>query len=78
MIDLLRTCTRNFQIKPIPHTGVLLLLFSLLSGCDGRVNPSFGYAFIGTSVIMVVALYVATVVTKRGDKHGHKNDDNKK
>ncbi len=69
--------TRNLPLTQLLYTGVLLLLFSFLSGCNNKVNPSFHYAFIGTSVIMVIALFVATAVTRGGDKHGPKDNDKK-
>lgn len=75
--NFLKIRSGSFSLQQLSYSGVLLLLFSLLSGCNDRVNPSFHYAFIGTCVVMVIALFVATAVTKKGNKHGHK-DDNKK
>jgi ABC-type phosphate transport system permease subunit len=51
---------------------LLFLLFVLNSGCStaGRVRPSFGYAFFGTFLIMIVAIVIATVVTRRAKQHG--------
>jgi hypothetical protein len=56
------------QIFPFGTSLLLSLLFVLLSGC--RVRPSFGYAFFGTFVIMIVAVVIATVVTRRAKQHG--------
>ncbi len=51
---------------------LLSLLFVLLSGCrtDGRVDDTFGYAFGGTFLVMIVAIVIATVVTRRAKEHG--------
>jgi hypothetical protein len=44
-----------------------------LSGCNNNVNPSFGYAFAGTWVLLAIAFFIATSVTKKNDDHhGHK------
>jgi ABC-type phosphate transport system permease subunit len=60
------------QIFPFGTSLLLSLLFVLLSGCStaGRVRPSFGYAFFGTFLIMIVAIVIATVVTRRAKEHG--------
>ncbi|CAA9326695.1 MAG: hypothetical protein AVDCRST_MAG56-7217 [uncultured Cytophagales bacterium] len=52
--------------------SLLSLLFVLLAGCStqGRVRPSFTYAFFGTFLIMIVAVVIATVVTRRAKQHG--------
>lgn len=43
-----------------------------LSGC--KVNPSFFYAFGGTWVLLAIAFFIATSVTKKNDDHhGHKH-----
>ncbi len=55
------------------NTSLLLtLLFVLGAGCTtlGRVRPSFSYAFFGTFLIMIVAVVIATVVTRRAKQHG--------
>ena len=51
---------------------LLSLLFVLLAGCanQGRVRPSFSYAFFCTFLIMIVAVVIATVVTRRAKRHG--------
>ncbi|QHT68442.1 hypothetical protein GXP67_18235 [Rhodocytophaga rosea] len=56
--------------------AVLALLMSTigLSGCNDNVNPSFGYAFAGTWVLLAIAFFIATSVTKKNDDHhGHKH-----
>lgn len=60
------------QIFPFCTSLALSLLFVLLTGCSthGRVRPSFGYAFFGTFLIMIVAVVIATVVTRRAKQHG--------
>ncbi len=60
------------QIFPFGASLSLTLLFVLLVGCStsGRVRPSFGYAFFGTFLIMIVAIVIATVVTRRAKQHG--------
>ncbi len=55
-----------------PVFFLLLLMPSLFSttACDSdpKVDASFGYAFIGTGAVMVVALVIATFVTRRSGK----------
>ena len=60
------------QILPFNPSLLLSLLFVLLAGCStqGRVRPSFSYAFFGTFLIMIVAVVIATVVTRRAKQHG--------
>ena len=60
------------QIFPFGTSLLLFLLFALTAGCrtDGRVENSFGYAFIGTFLVMIVAIVIATVVTRRAKEHG--------
>lgn len=56
------------------YIAVFALLFGTLglSGCN--VNPSFGYAFAGTWVLLAIAFFIATSVTKKNDDHhGHKH-----
>jgi hypothetical protein len=58
------------------YTAVFTLLMSTLglSGCNNNVNPSFGYAFAGTWVLLAIAFFIATSVTKKNDDHhGHKH-----
>ena len=59
------------QIFPFGTSLLLSLLFVMLAGCSthGRVRPSFGYAFFGTFLIMIVAVVIATVVTRRAKQH---------
>lgn len=56
------------QVFPFGTSFLLTLLFVFLSGC--RVRPSFGYAFFGTCLIMVIAIVIATVVTRRAKRNG--------
>ena len=59
-----------------PYIAVLAILMSTmgLSGCNNNVNPSFGYAFAGTWVLLAIAFFIATSVTKKNDDHhGHKH-----
>jgi Kef-type K+ transport system membrane component KefB len=60
------------RIYPFGTSLLLPLLFVLLMGCSttGRVRPSFTYAFFGTFLIMIVAVVIATVVTRRAKEHG--------
>jgi|GEM_PF-2606624 len=60
------------QVFPFNISLLLSLLFVLLAGCatEGRVRPSFSYAFFGTFLIMIVAVVIATVVTRRAKQHG--------
>jgi hypothetical protein len=60
------------HIFPFGTSLLISLLFVLLAGCStqGRVRPSFGYAFFGTFLIMIVAVVIATVVTRRAKQHG--------
>jgi ABC-type phosphate transport system permease subunit len=60
------------HIFPFGTSLLLSLLFVLLVGCstEGRVRSSFGYAFFGTFLVMIVAIVIATVVTRRAKEHG--------
>ncbi len=51
--------------------SLLLVLLISLSGCN--VRPSFGYAFWGTGAVMIVALVIATVVTRRAKQEGERD-----
>lgn len=56
---------------------LLILGMAALSGCN--VDPSFGYAFAGTWVLLAIAFFIATTVTKKTDHHhGHGKKDDKK
>ena len=44
------------------------LLLAVLTSC--KVPASFGYAFGGTAILMVISLVIATAITKKGEgKH---------
>ncbi len=59
-------------------TSIVLILGMIsLSSCN--VDPSFGYAFAGTWVLLAIAFFIATTVTKKTDHHhGHGKKDDKK
>lgn len=73
-LSLQKMSTAKGSLKP--YMAVLILLMSALglSGCNNNVNPSFGYAFAGTWVLLAIAFFIATSVTKKNDDHhGHKH-----
>jgi hypothetical protein len=59
------------QIFPFGTSLLLTLFVVLLSGC--RVRPSFGYAFFGTWLVMIIGLVIATVVTRRAKRNGERD-----
>ena len=55
-------------MKNIRTLLVFTLLPVCLSGC--KVPASFGYAFGGTAILMIISLVFAAMITKRGEgKH---------
>jgi len=55
-------------MKNLKNPLLIVLLSATLSSC--KVPDSFGYAFGGTAILMVISLVVAAFITKRGeDKH---------
>ncbi len=55
-------------MKNIQTSLLSALLLTALTSC--KVPASFGYAFGGTAILMVISLVVAAFITKRGEgKH---------
>lgn len=71
---LQRINTAKNSLKQLIAVLALLMGTLGLSGCNNNVNPSFGYAFAGTWVLLAIAFFIATSVTKKNDDHhGHKH-----
>jgi O-antigen ligase len=65
------------RLSPYLTSIALILAMTGLSSCK-NVNPSFGYAFAGTWVLLAIAFFIATSVTKKTDHHHHGKKDDKK
>lgn len=62
-------------MKNLQTSLLSVLLLAVLGSCQssgngGYVPASFGYAFGGTAILMVISLVVAAFITKKGEgKH---------
>jgi hypothetical protein len=60
------------------HISSVALILAMISLSSCNVDASFGYAFAGTWVLLAIAFFIATTVTKKVDHHGHGKKDDKK
>ncbi len=54
-------------MKNLRNISLFLFVLTMLSGC--KVPAVFSYAFFGTAILLVISLFIAGNISKKGEGH---------